>query len=338
MHGVGGWRTGSQSERKLESPLGAWHHALVDLALENALRAAAFLWLDEQIARHGDVLPGALLKQGFNFQGHRVPLAVQQGIHKPKFAEAALTLRTSFDSPYADHFVGEDTLVYRYRGKDPNSWDNRAARRAFELQLPLIYLHAVSKKPPKYVVVRPVFIVGDKPDELAFRLKAESLAVGDLSDALGGASIIAEGTEVRELKRSYGTRLARSRLHQATFRERVLSAYRQQCSMCRLKHPKLLDAAHIVPDADPLGEPVVSNGLSLCRIHHGAFDVHYLSVEPDSYRIRVQPALLKETDGPMLKHGLQALEGQRLQLPRRPGDRPNAERLQSHWEQFLAAS
>lgn len=309
----------------------------MNLALENELRAAAFLWLDDQVARHGDVLPGALLKQGFDFQGHRVPLAVQQGIHKPKFVEAALTLRTSFDSPYADHFDGEDTLVYRYRGKDPNSWDNRAARRAFKHQLPLIYLHAVSKSPPQYVVVRPVYIVGDNPADLAFRLKAESLVTGNLADTLGGASLVAEGTEARELKRSYGTRLARTRLHQATFRERVLSAYRQQCAMCRLKHPKLLDAAHIVPDSDALGEPVVSNGLSLCRIHHGAFDVHYLSVEPDTYRIRVQPELLREKDGPMLKHGLQDLEGVKLQLPRRPGDRPDSAGLRRHWGAFSAA-
>ena len=309
----------------------------MDVALENELRAAAFLWLDEQIAQHGDVLPGELLKQGFDFQGHRVPLIVQQGIHKPKFVESALTLRTSFDSPYGDHFEGEDTLVYRYQGKDPNAWDNRAARRAFEAQLPVIYLHAVSKKPPKYVVVRPVYIVGDSPEDLAFRLKAESLAIGELT-MLGGASLVSDGTEARELKRSYGTRLARTRLHQATFRERVLSAYRQQCAMCRLKHPKLLDAAHIVPDADPLGEPVVSNGLSLCRIHHGAFDVHYLSVEPDTYRIRVQPALLREKDGPMLRHGLQELEGVKLQLPRRAGDRPDPEGLKRHWEGFKAVS
>ena len=315
-----------------------WHSPSVELALENELRAVAFLWLDEQVAEHGDVLPDALLKKGFDFRGHRVPLVVQQGIHKPKFVEAALTLRTSFDSPYGDHFEGPDTLVYRYQGKDPNAWDNRAARRAFEAQLPLIYLHAVAKNPPKYVVVRPVFIVADNPSELAFRLKAESLTIGELTAAPGGASLIAEGNEARELKRSYGTRLARTRLHQAAFRERVLSAYRQQCAMCRLKHPKLLDAAHIVPDADPLGEPVVNNGLSLCRIHHGAFDVYYLSVEPDTCRIRVQAALLREEDGPMLRHGLQELEGVKLQLPRRARDRPDPEGLQRHWIGFQAVS
>lgn len=309
----------------------------MDLVLENELRAAAFLWLDEQVAQHGDVLPGALLKQGIDFQGHRVPLAVQQGIHKPKFVEAALTLRTSFDSPYADHFDGEDTLVYRYQGKDPNSWDNRAARRAFEQQLPLIYLHAVSKSPPRYVVVRPVYIVDDNPAELAFRLKAESLSVDYLTSALEGASFVAEGNKARELKRAYGTRLVRTRLHQATFRERVLSAYRYQCAMCRLKLPRLLDAAHILPDREPLGEPVVSNGLSLCRIHHGAFDVHYLSVEPDTYRVRVRPELLGVKDGPMLRHGLQELEGVKLQLPRGAGDRPDPTGLRSHWELFQAA-
>jgi len=310
----------------------------VDLTLENELRAVAFHWLDGQMAQHGDVLEGGLLRRGFEFHGQRVPLAVQQGIHKPRFVEAALTLRTSFDSPYSDHFEGEETLVYRYRGNDPDSWDNRAARRAFELQLPLIYLHAISDKPPKYVIVKPVFIVADSPGELTFRLKAESLAMDSLTRSLGGASISRETSDVRDLKRSYGTRLVRTRLHQATFRERVLRAYREQCAMCRLRHPKLLDAAHIIPDADPLGEPEVSNGLSLCRIHHAAFDVHYLSVDPQSYTVRVQPALLREKDGPMLQHGLQELEGSKLQLPRRLVDRPDPERLQAHWEVFSNAS
>lgn len=303
----------------------------MSLELENELRAAAFTWLTAQVARHGDVLEGGLLRKGFDFRGQRVPLAVQQGIHKPKFVEAALTLRTSFHSPYSDHFDGEETLVYRYRGSDANAWDNRAARRAFELQVPLIYLHAVSDDPPKYVVVWPVFIVADSPRDLAFRLQAEALGMTRLLDARGGASLAAE---TRQIERSYGTRLVRTRLHQATFRERVLSAYRQQCAMCRLRHPKLLDAAHIVPDAHPLGEPMVTNGLSLCRIHHGAFDVHYLSIEPETYRIRVQPSLLREEDGPMLRHGLQELEGARLQLPRRPGDRPDPEGLRLHWGTF----
>jgi hypothetical protein len=35
---------------------------------------------------------------------------------------------------------------------------------------------------------------------------------------------------------------------------------------------ELLDAAHILPDGHPKGEPVVPNGLALCKLHHAAFD------------------------------------------------------------------
>lgn len=302
----------------------------MDMELDREVRAAAFAWLDEQIKLHGDVLEGGLLRRGFDFRGHRVPLAVQQGIHKPKMLDAALSLRTSYDSPYSDHFDGEESFIYKYRGTNPLDWDNRATRLACEWQLPLIYLHAVTKSPPRYVVVRPVYVVEDDPANLAFRLQAVPAEFGSLSASLGGASLTGADIQTRR----YGTRLARTRLHQASFREKVLAAYRTQCAMCRLKHPKLLDAAHIIPDADELGEPIVSNGMSLCRIHHGAFDVHYISVDPDTYRIRVRAALMEERDGPMLKHGLQELEGIKLQVPRKLELKPDPERLRSHWEKF----
>ena len=73
-------------------------------------------------------------------------------------------------------------------------------------------------------------------------------------------------------RRRYATSQVRHRLHQQGFRERVLAAYREQCAMCRLRHPELLEAAHIIPDTEPGGDPIVPNGLSLCRLHHGAFD------------------------------------------------------------------
>jgi len=46
--------------------------------------------------------------------------------------------------------------------------------------------------------------------------------------------------------------------------------------------PRLLDAAHIVMDADEqLGQPVVSNGLPLTKIHHAAVDAHLIGIDPD---------------------------------------------------------
>ena len=49
-----------------------------------------------------------------------------------------------------------------------------------------------------------------------------------------------------EGRRRYLTTTVRVRLHQRSFRERVLDAYQEQCACCRLKHLELLDAAHIV--------------------------------------------------------------------------------------------
>jgi putative restriction endonuclease len=60
-------------------------------------------------------------------------------------------------------------------------------------------------------------------------------------------------------------------LHQASFRDAVLSAYGGRCAISHLPEPRLLDAAHIVMDADEqLGQPVMSNGLPLSKVHHAA--------------------------------------------------------------------
>lgn len=44
----------------------------------------------------------------------------------------------------------------------------------------------------------------------------------------------------------------------------------------------MLDAAHIIPDPDPDGHPEVSNGLSLCKFHHAAFDRRIIGIRPDN--------------------------------------------------------
>ena len=45
----------------------------------------------------------------------------------------------------------------------------------------------------------------------------------------------------------------------------VVHAYQHHCAVCRLRRNELLEAAHIVPDADPLGVPSVPNGV--CALH-----------------------------------------------------------------------
>jgi hypothetical protein len=121
------------------------------------------------------------------------------------------------------------------------------------------------------------------------------------------------------------------RLHQPEFRGRVIRAYRTQCTVCTLRHGELLDAAHIIADSDSAGAPVVSNGLSLCKIHHAAYDRNLLAVRPD-YVVEINKSLLAEIDGPMLKHGLQEMHGRSIVLPVRRSERPDRDRLEQRYD------
>ncbi len=173
--------------------------------------------------------------------------------------------------------------------------------------------------------------VCDDPDDLTFKV-----AVDDAQTALKAAEVGYVAESDVTARREYVTAIVRRRVHQRSFREKVLRAYRQQCALCRLRHEELLDAAHIVPDSEE-GPPTVSNGMALCKLHHGAYDAFFLTVRPD-YVVVVREDILKETDSPMLIHGLQELDGRRIQLPRKPIHRPDPELLARRYDQFSVST
>jgi putative restriction endonuclease len=300
---------------------------LFDRAHDALVRTSAFDWLAAQVAISSDVLSRPILAEGFHYKGRRVPLLGPQGIFKPAVLDVPLSFTTTPNSPYDDAFGTDGLLQYRYRGTDPSHRDNRGLRFAMQERLPLVYFHGLV--PGKYVATWPVFIVRDRPDSLAF-----SVAVDDAAHALPIGESLWVGREGTEARREYVTALARRRLHQRAFRERVLGAYRHQCALCRLKHDELLDAAHIIPDSDPEGEPVVSNGLALCRLHHSVFDRFFVGVRPD-YIIQVRPDFLAESDGPTLRHAIQALHGKPIVVPRVKEHRPSIDLLATRYDQFL---
>jgi putative restriction endonuclease len=156
------------------------------------------------------------------------------------------------------------------------------------------------------------------------------LAVGRLERTLEPVAVPPED----DLVRRYATREARVRLHQARFRGLVLPAYRDRCTICRLKQVRLLDAAHIVRDADPAGAAAVTNGLSVCSIHHRAFDESLVGISPD-YEVRLSARLLEDEDGPMLDV-LKGFHGTAIELPARRTARPDRDRLAVRFEEFLA--
>ena len=130
--------------------------------------------------------------------------------------------------------------------------------------------------------------------------------------------------------------LSLRRVHQKGFREIVLKAYKSKCALCSLKHSELLDAAHIIGDKEDYGEPVIQNGLSLCKIHHSAYDQNILGINPD-FKIKVRRDILEEVDGPMLKYGLQSLDNKNLILPIHRNDWPDRDRLDIRYSEFLKA-
>lgn len=264
----------------------------------------------------------------FPFLGQEVPLLLrQQGICKPRQLDAALAIRTTWtppgkQPPYVDEEGPDGLIRYAYRGDDPDHWDNVALRRAGQRGLPLVWFVAVS--PGVYHAQYPVYVVADEPEHLRV-----ALAVDEAQRWLPSA--VAEPD-----RRRYVERLNKLRLHQPVFRARVLSAYGTACTMCRLRHADLLDAAHILADTHPRGTAVVPNGLALCSIHHRAYDRNVLGIRPDLV-IEVRRDILEEIDGPMLRHGLQEMRGLRIQVPRAIAAKPDPSRLEERYEAFRAA-
>lgn len=296
------------------------------------VRLAAFDWLSKKSDEYEDVIPRQILAQGFEFRGHRLPLIGPQGIFKPKILDAIpLSITTAPKGPYDDSFGPDGFLFYRYRGTDPRHHENEGLRKAYQRQTPLIYFHGVV--PGKYLAVWPVFIVGDIPANLTFKVAVDDMMY--IRSKVEQGKILDEISDNDALaRRAYITYGVRQRLHQRGFRERVLSAYKEQCALCRLRHRELLDAAHIIPDNEPEGKPIVKNGIALCKLHHAAFDKLFLGIRPD-YTVEIRADVLRETDGPMLLHGLQGLHKSRLFIPRKSELQPDPALLSRRWERFI---
>lgn len=190
--------------------------------------------------------------------------------------------------------------------------------------MPLAYF--VGTRPGRYRPLYPCYVVADDPARREV-LVTSGRMIGPVDEQ--EPALIDDPIE-----RRYAVREMRVRVHQARFRGRVIPAYRSQCAICRLKAVRLLDAAHIVADADQAGEPDVSNGLSLCSIHHRAFDQHLIGISPE-YTVHVSRQLLEDDDGPMLEV-LKGFHRRSIDVPTRAAWRPDPERLAARYEVFTA--
>lgn len=303
--------------------------------VDTPMRLQAFAHVQRLSELH-DHLTAKVLRRGFMFEGKRVPLInPRRGIFKPRQMHYLLSIRTVFprsgarvwyDDQRLAHrqiFQQDQTVDYAFMGQNAEAADNRWLREASENQIPIIYFLGIA--PGCYQAIVTTFVSGW--DRAA--LKAQLIFGTPRQGIIAPPQTTAE--------RRYGLHLVQQRLHQASFRQAVLAAYDGRCAISRLAEHQLLDAAHIISDSnEPLGQPIVQNGLLLSRIHHTAFDRHLIGLDPD-YRQHVSEQLMVQEDGPMLE-ALKQLHGGFIRLPNRQQDRPDRDRLALRFEHFKSAA
>ncbi len=297
---------------------------------ELSVRLSIFEWLRERNQSNAGVFSFIELQRGIEIGSKRISLVGPGGIWIPKGFSMPISIRTSEKGPYPDEMSGEGILTYKYRGTDPGHRDNVGLRLAHRSHAPLIYFKSVSEG--RYNAYFPVIVTGDnsKSMEVKVDLTPSVIQQTGVFDSMRDGG----GFEHEDLLRRYSVAMVKKRMHQSLFRERVISAYRKRCTICGIKHEELLDAAHIVPDNDIAGDPVVSNGLSLCKIHHASFDKLIIGISPD-YTVKVREDVLEEKDGDMLMYGLQRTDGKSILLPKGRQNFPDRERLERTYQRFL---
>ena len=119
--------------------------------------------------------------------------------------------------------------------------------------------------------------------------------------------------------------LVRPRLGQGTFRILVTDAYERRCAVTRERTLPVLQAAHIKPYSEG-GEHDLRNGLLLRSDLHALFDQGYVTVTP-GLRVEVSRRIREEFEN---GRDYYAMHGRRVELPRRPFDRPSADMLRWH--------
>lgn len=297
---------------------------------DDDVRAACFAALDVLQAQHGPELPYAALALGFNFRGAKVPfLNRAYGIYRAANVQrgpAALSVNSAFAQKRYQDEGTTDGVLYRYQDGPVDNHFNSWLRNAHGLRVPLVYF--IGTRPNRYRPEYPAFVEDDFPAE-----RSVLISFGEMR----GPYDEREPVHIDDaIERRYVVRQVKQRIHQAQFRGAVLPAYRDRCAVCTLKEVRLLDAAHIVGDVEEAGEPLISNGVSLCSIHHRAFDEDLVGIAPDR-TVHVSERLLDDEDGPMLEL-LKDFHGRTIVVPRRTTWQPHPERLAQRFERFLARS
>ena len=162
------------------------------------------------------------------------------------------------------------------------------------------------------------------PDDEAY-LRSLFLRTLDVSQAPPGIDVDIDIDRVaaflsKDDRRRLGSRLAAVREGQPAFRASLIAAYEGRCAITATSVIRVLEAAHISPYRGAHSNDV-SNGILLRSNLHTLFDSHQLAITPQ-FEIELDPALQGTS--------YWDFAGQKLRLPSKHTESPNAEALRRH--------
>jgi putative restriction endonuclease len=111
-------------------------------------------------------------------------------------------------------------------------------------------------------------------------------------------------------------RLLKTRVNQNIFRTVILATYNNKCCITGISNPELLIASHIIPwSKDEKNRMNPMNGLALNPLHDKAFEVGLITIDADTYKVRVSPTFKKKKVPHSIQINFLDYEGQEILLP-----------------------
>lgn len=298
------------------------------------IRSAAAIAIENLIRQQGDIVPWSSIASGFNVGEEKIFFANQaRGIFKPAQLTdgAALSIKSPRPSRagrtarYDDEIIEDGMLHYKFQGNDPDNADNQLLKRAYQLQLPLIYFSGLADA--VYQIFFPVFVNQIDTSGL------EALMIW----RTGGERQDPRSFVINDPDYSLRQRTAANQLHLARSRATVLSAYNFRCAFSTLPVGSLLKATPIIYGAEQKGVASVNNAICMSVLHQAAFDAHLIGVMPSG---KVKPShFLDEPRYAMLRDQLLGSMSRHpiIHLPKSRKHWPDRDCLTERFKQFEAA-
>ena len=113
------------------------------------------------------------------------------------------------------------------------------------------------------------------------------------------------------------------------FRKKVYDAYEHRCAVCKIQL-QLIEAAHIIPHSHEKGTDEINNGISLCALHHTAYDSSLIYFTKD-YDVKINEKKMDYLTKLGLDSGLHTfkkIQNDKLFLPKNHILQPSRENIE----------